>query len=373
MAKSFCSCAFVFLVLLAINLAPDATSAEKPAWMPDWERTVAEARKEGVVSVYTLWRPETRIALTAAFKDEFGINAELTPFGRGSEMVARVQTEKRAGMNLVDVMGSGVGTLLALKPEGLLAPIEPFLMLPEVTDANNWTGGRFPYLDKDKQLVGMIASLQRFIMYNTSMIKKGEITSYKDLLKPQYKGQITLNDPTVTGPGTQLMTHLSIHLGNLNDAKEYLKQLVKQQEAVIQRDHRLHVESVARGKFAIGVAPLPDILAQFMKEGAPVDVVIAKEGVNVTPAAGCFCMPVQVSHPNAAKVFVNWLLTREGQTIFARSFGNPSRRIDVSTEGFLSIFVPQAGEKLYWDDEEAMILFGKWLGIAKEVIEEATK
>src|SRR3972149_11362381 len=118
------------------------------------------------------------------------------------------------------------------------------------------------------------------------MIKKGEITDYPDILKPQYKGKITMNDPTVTGPGADFLIHLAVNIWDLAKAKDYLTQLVGAQQTVIQRDNRLQVEEVARGKYPIGLAPNPDNMANFLKLGAPLEVVFFKQGARVTSAAG---------------------------------------------------------------------------------------
>lgn len=357
-------------------LTKSPTVAPRPVGGVDqnWDTLVAGAKKEGTVSVYALWRPETRTALTAALKQKYDINLEYTPFSRGSDLLARLQAESRAGVHVVDIIGAGGPTLIAtVKPTGLLGPIEPLLVLPEVKEPRSWGGGKFPFLDKDKTAVGMIASIQRYMMYNTDLIKKGEITTYKDVLKPQYKGKLTLNDPTVTGVGNAFLSHLALHLWNLEETRDYLRQLIKQQEVVIQRDNRIHVESVVRGKFAIGVAPLPDGMVEFLNAGAPIDVVIVKEGTFVSPAAGAIAVPTTLAHPNAAKLAINWLLSKEGQTVFAKGFGNPSLRSDVSTEGFYQIFLAQPGEKLFLDDEESILFRGKMIDIAKQIIDEASK
>ena len=83
-------------------------------------------------------------------------------------------------------------------------------MLPEVTDPKSWRGDKFPFMDADQQTVAMLASIDRGIIYNTGMIKKGEITTYKDLLKPQYKGKIIMNDPSVTGVATRFVSSASM-------------------------------------------------------------------------------------------------------------------------------------------------------------------
>lgn len=351
-----------------------AQPISKADWQQRWDTVLAQAKKEGVVSLYSLWRPESRTALTKAFGDKYGIKLEITPFGRGAELFAKVQAEKRAGLLVADVLGAGGGTLIAtMKPAEVLGPIESFLILPEVIDSKNWSGDKFPYIDKDRLAIAMIAAVDRDIIFNTSFIKKGEITSIKDLLRPQYQGKISINDPSVTGPGNAFTTLLALYIWNVDETKDFLKQLIVQQKAVVQRDNRVHIEEVARGKYAIGVAPLPDAVVEFLRVGAPIDAAIVKEGVYVTPAAGAISIPHKPAHPNAAIVFINWLLSKEGQTVFAQSFGNPSLRKDVSTEGVPPIMLPQPGEKLHLQSEDFILFQGKMLTITREVIEEASK
>lgn len=359
----------------ASTKAAGPVDGKKPAGPMDWEKMVQAARIEGKVVIYaTSWGVEIRKSLAEACKDKFGITLEFMPFSRGADLAARVQQEKTADFNVVDVFGAGGGTLVGIfKPNGLMGNLEPLLISPEVTDAKVWRGGNMPFLDRDRQIIIMAAGAQRYIMYNTDLIKKGEISTYRDALKPQFKGKITINDPTVSGAGNAFMGHLGLHLWNAGEAKEFLKQLIKQQEAVLQRDNRLHVESVARGKFAIGLAPNEDNMAQFFKSGAPVAMVFPREGVYVAPGAGCIAVPLKLAHPNAAAVFINWLLSKEGQTIYSRSRGTPSMRMDVSTEGIHPSFIAQPGEKLFLPTEESFEFWSKMIDTAKEAVQEAAK
>ncbi|MBI4334304.1 MAG: extracellular solute-binding protein [Chloroflexi bacterium] len=221
-------------------------------------------------------------------------------------------------------------------------------------------------------IIGMISSVQRQISYNTDMIKEGEITAYKDLLKPQYKGKIAMADPTLTGTANALFSHLALQLWNLDEASDYLRRLLRDQETVIQREHRIVVEWVARGKYPVGLSGQQETVAEFLKMGAPMTVVVQKEGHAVDVAAGALGLPRVSPHPNAAAVFVNWILTREGQTLFAiKGYGSPSRRLDVSTEGIHPLFVPRPGEKLFDSDEDNIAARGKMMDVARKIIEES--
>ncbi len=379
--------AFPLLILVLATVACTPPPASTPApvaretapgaratWELEWERTLAEARKEGSVSIYGLWAVATRTSLSQAFKDKYGITLEFTPFSRGAEMLARAQTEQRAGLYAADIFGAGGPTLVStMKPEGVLGPVEPLFLLPEAVDGRVWRGGNLPYLDKDRFAIGLVAALQRYLMYNTDLVKKDEITGYRDVLKPQFKGKITMNDPTVTGAGNAFMSHLAMDLWDLEQARDFLTRLIREQEVVIQRDPRLNVETTARGKHAVGLAPQTESLAEFLRAGAPLALVVVKEGAFVSPGQGAMAVPRRLAHPNAARVFINWLFTREGQTVFSKAFGSPSLRTDVPAEAVHPILLPQPGEKLFLDNEETIDFRGKMLGIAREVIEQASK
>ncbi|MBI4330447.1 MAG: hypothetical protein HY673_04100, partial [Chloroflexi bacterium] len=193
-------------VLLAVACTPAPTPTASPGLKPtasvaasddgeaQWQRTVAKAKEEGVVTMMTTaWAPRAIAALSKGFKDKYGINLEHSPAGRGPEMAAKIKAEQRAGLYLYDFFGMGATTAINLmKPEGLLGPVEPLLVLPEVKDPRSWKEGKLPFVDRDKQFFGMAAFKQLYIIYNTGLVREGEITRYTDLLKPEYKGKIVL-------------------------------------------------------------------------------------------------------------------------------------------------------------------------------------
>ncbi|MBI4334215.1 MAG: extracellular solute-binding protein [Chloroflexi bacterium] len=343
-------------------------------WEQRWETVLAAARKEGVVRLYSQWGPETRNLLSQGLKEKYGIELEVVPFARGADLVAKIQAEKRAGLYLADIIGIGATTLLAsMKPEGLLQPVGPFLILPEVTDPKLWLGGQFPFVDKDGTAVGMISALQRYIAYNTTLVKDGEITTYKDLLKPQYKGKIVMGDPSIAGAPNAWFTNLAHRLWNLEEAKDYLRKLIVQQDAVVLRDHSLVIEWVARGRYSIGLAGFREAVTRFVELGAPISLVTQAEGHGMSTSSGGLGVAATPAHPNAVIVFVNWILSREGATAFSGSLGSPSTRADVPPENINPLFLPKPGEKLYMQSEEEVLFAGKMTEEARKVVEETLK
>ncbi|MBI4333557.1 MAG: extracellular solute-binding protein [Chloroflexi bacterium] len=264
-----------------------ATVPAKADWERQWETAVAKAREEGTVSVIrSAWSPRVGAVIGRAFREKYGINLEETPAARGTEMVAKIKAEQAAGLYLYDFFGGGSTTALTImKPEGLLGPIEPLLILPEARDPAAWRGNRLPFVDQTRLFLGMGASKQPFITINTTMIKQGEITSYEDLLKPQYQEKMTMNDPTVPGVGVTILANLSLDVWDQQRTKDFLTRLVRDQKVAIERDNRLHVENVARGKYAIALSASPETLATFIEAGAPLAVIVVKEGTPVTAGA----------------------------------------------------------------------------------------
>ncbi|MBI4334019.1 MAG: ABC transporter substrate-binding protein [Chloroflexi bacterium] len=350
--------------------APKAAVAE---WQQKWERTLQEAKKEGSLSFYNSWNPDTRPLLVKGFQEKYGIALEDTFFGTGVGLFSKAQAERRAGLNLADVFGVGGAQLTYnMKPAGLLRPIDNLLILPEVIDQKAWLGNEFPFYDKDKHIIGMASSLTRPVFYNTTMIKEGEITSVKDILKPQYKEKIILYDPT-TGVGIFFFTHLATNVWDQQETIDFYRRVIKDQQAVVTRDPRQQVEWVARGKSAMGFGATMPELYDFMRAGAPLAIAYLKEPLPSSPERDSLAVPVVSPHPNATIVFVNWLLSKEGQTLLSRGEKNPSKRVDVPGEGFHPDAFPRPNEKVYFTNEEFAILQGKMIEVASKVVAEAQK
>ncbi|MBI4333461.1 MAG: extracellular solute-binding protein [Chloroflexi bacterium] len=340
--------------------------SERTAWEADWEKTVAAAKKEGKVMVYSTASVALLRELGRVFNNKYGIEVEALS-GRGEDLTRRMETEKRAGLNLFDVTLSGGTTiLLSMKPLGLLDKLEPLLVLPEVTDAGAWVAGSVPFMDKDRVGLGMLAVFQRYIVRNTDMVKEGEVTSYKDLVNSRWKGKMSLNDPTVSGSGNALFTKLAHDIWNLEETLPYMRQIVSQEPA-ISRDKRQVPEWVARGKYALALAPDRESAVDFMTAGAPVAYVKMKEGSTIGTAGGGLAVAAVRPHPNATKVFVNWLLSKEGHAVFIGDGGQPGARKDAPREGVPPLLFAEPGEKVYLETEEAVLFRGEMLKHAREI------
>ncbi len=298
---------------------------EKAAWEVEYEKVLAAARKERKVLLYTSRGADMRAALYKGFTPKFGIELE-SMSGKGNEITQKILAERRADLHLVDVYTSGATEpILNLKPVNAVDKMDGALILPEVTDTRLWYKGKLPWADKEHTTFSFLAYESGEIGINTNLVKPGEIKTLQDLLNPKWKGKMILNDPTVTGTGSKLVGVVATRQG-----WDFWRQIVKQ-EPIVLRDQRLMVEWMAQGKYAIVIPPESEPFNVAKEAGAPVDTIMPEGVAYLT--GDVLNLIKDAPHPNAAKVFINWLLSREGQEIFSRVKAAQSAREDIKVEG----------------------------------------
>lgn len=124
-------------------------------------------------------------------------------------------------------------------------------------------------------------SSNKYLSVNSDLVKPDDIKSYKDLLNPRWRGKIVMFDPTIAGAASRWVAVVADKYMGLDYIREFVKN-----EPVITRDYRLQLESTARGKYLITIGSHPDILAEFIKLGAPIKPVIPQEGAFLTGGSG---------------------------------------------------------------------------------------
>lgn len=325
------------IALLSLQILLEVGSVRageaKPSWQVEWEKTVEAAKKEGQVNA-TLSGTWREILDAGVFQKRYPEIKVVTMVGRGSgDIIPRMLAERRAGKYLLDVYSSGGSAHTVLYPAKVLDPIKPTLILPEVVDESKWYGGRHQYMDPEGQYIFNYVATPYFgsISYNTNLVNPKEFKSFWDFLNPKWKGKITATDTRRDGPGNGQM---KFFYHNPQLGPKFLYRLFGEMDITFMGHFRQGVDWLATGKFAICFFCGGIDIAQ--RQGLPVDEFgMMKEGAALSVQNGSLVLMNRAPHANAAKVFINWLLSREGQITVQRAmakagtFPADSRRIDI--------------------------------------------
>ncbi len=350
---------------LAVAVAPGTGDARAQDWKSDWDRTVEAAKKEGRLVLY-MRRYEGTLA---AFNRKYPEIKPVTITGEGSTLGARILSERRADRYLVDIYVGGPYTAASmLQPAGALDSIADVLVLPEVKDASKWVNGHIRYSDAErKYILNFLANPgNRQIAYNANLVKPDEVKSYRDLIDSKWKGKIVSlgADQRFIGATTQVM-YYHPDLG-----PDYMKQLFGGMDITYAKNNRQMTDWLAGGKYAICIGCL--YVEQAKQQGLPIDMfdtVEWKEGATFQAGSGSIALINRAPNPNAAKVFINWLLSREGQMevqrIPDRGANYNSGRIDIPKDDVAPENRMVPGKPYFdlnnpeWSDIEAVVKHAK--------------
>jgi len=324
----FISTLFIFVMTFPEILSAQSTSKE------DWQKTVRAAEAEGQLTLYGCCYEYDRVL--ELFKKKYPKLKVATVLGQGGQLGARVLAERRGEKYLPDVFSAGANTIYdVLYKAQALEPIKPTLILPEVIDASKWYEGEHRYIDPEKRFIfAFVANSQSGqVQYNRAQqVNPAEFNSFWDLLNPKWKGKMASLDPTTFGMGAALQ--FFYYHPELGPA--FLRKLYGEMQVTVSRDARQMTDWLASGKFPLCIrCNAGSEVGKAKEQGLPIgslDTESWKEGGSSSAAGGTLGIPSRAPHPNAAKVFINWFLSREGQ-IALQKFGRPdahnSRRIDV--------------------------------------------
>jgi len=344
-----------FAAACAPSAAPPAPSSPAPAspgssaagaaWEQEWEKTLAAAKKEGRVDLGWIQGPYGSVKpLVEDFAKAFpGITPELTVMPSGSLMLPKILQEHKAGVYSFDLVNMAYDHAKALPVEGALQPLRPVIFRPDVLDDKAWKDGfEAGWLDPEKRYGYIyVQYVVTLLWVNSDLVKDGEIKTAQDLLDPKWRGKIIMEDPR-SGRTFAMATALRLNLGD-----DFIKKLIVDQKPVFSRDTRLITEGMVRGQYAFGTGVVGQALDEFKAQGLGKNIkqLNIPEAESISPGFQAYMLK-GAPHPNAAKVFLNWFLTKEGQTAYNKSTQEPSRRLDVPPVVPGYALVP--GKKYVW-------------------------
>jgi ABC-type Fe3+ transport system substrate-binding protein len=295
-----------------------------------WDAMVKAGKKEGSVNVAGPPADDIRRLVPAAFQDATGIKVNYVGT-RASDLAGKVQAERDAKKYDQDIYLGGASTLVTVfGASGWLTPLRPLLLEDNVAD-DRWLEGKAPFIDPDEELLQLSGSIAMNLVYNTDLVKDGEITGWKDLLKPEYTGKIITDDVTAGGTAANVVAMLRAQPGFGDD---FVKHLYLDQKAAVLTDSTQEIDALGKGTYAVGIGLKDSDVAQAMRDGLPI---AAAKPTDATPiiqgGQGVMAVADHAEHPNAAQAFANWLTCPQGNTVFNSAQGQLSTLADVTIPG----------------------------------------
>ena len=223
----------------------------------------------------------------------------------------------------------------------MLDPLKPVLMLPDVVDESKWQNGKHHYADGEGQYVfmfeGSVAGVGLY--YNSQLLDPKEFRSYWDLLNPKWKGKIALFERPGTGSPNMVRFYYNPQLG-----PEFVRRLWSEMDLVVSKERRQATDWLGSGKFVLCIDCADTDAAS--KQGVPVeefDRAYLKEAAGEISTSGNSGLALmnRAANPNAARVMINWFLSRQGQTVWQEAMNNKvvepsdSMRVDIPKDNVL--------------------------------------
>lgn len=298
------------------------------------------AKKEGRLTIH-ITRAQTPILNAGVFQKAYPEIKVLEIVGEGNQVYQRLLAERRAGKYLADVIIGGVTDNYQVYRVKGAASIKSAMILPEVADVSRWWQGRHHFTDPEREYLLMYIGVPLIprLSYHKNLVNPKEFKSVRDLVNPRWRGKLVALDLRGGGPAGGSMRVIFYHpaLG-----PDFIKQLFGTMDITLTRDRRQAVDWLGSGKFPLCLFCSDSDIERAKAQGLPVDVLeLSQDIVGLSAQGGTVAFVDRAPHPNAAAVFINWLLSREGQMTLQKSilksggFAPDSLRTDIPKDDVL--------------------------------------
>ncbi len=210
-----------------------------------------------------------------------------------------------------------------------------------MTDNSKWVRGAPWYMDPEQQhILRLSNSATLLLTVNTEHVKPEQITAMKDLLDPRYKGKLSAYDPTVSGPGSATASYLLDTLG-----EEFMRGLFQGQQPGVSRDERQIADWLIRGTYPVTLGLGASDTEPLKNDGFPIAIVrdLPDAPGTVSAGFGLVALINKAPHPNAARLFVNWIASKEGTEVYNKAQVTVSLRSDVDNSWAPPYIIPKPG------------------------------
>jgi iron(III) transport system substrate-binding protein len=298
----------------AVGLALFAVPAQAapPQPQPVTPELIEAAKKEGKVIYYTAIDLKVAQNLAKSFEKKYGVSVQVDRTG-SERIFQRLAQERANNIFAVDVLdGSDQALFVTWKKQGILEPYVPAELM------------KWPAAQRDPD--GTYASVRFTLMpiaYNTNLVKPDEAPkSFVDLLDPKWSGRIVKAHPSYSG-GIVTSTFQTVKAVGWDYLEKLGKQKVLQVKSATEPPKKL-----ALGERAVAADGLEYMQIRMQQDGAPIKIVYPSEGTPFIP--GCEAIAKNAPHPNAAKLFMSFMVSRETQQYLADAAGLRSFHPDVT-------------------------------------------
>jgi len=284
-----------------VKKAASLSGAQRKAFLEEG------AKKEREIVFYTSLSLTDYPKILPHFEKAYPFIKTNTYRSTPSGVFTRVETEARAGRHAVDVVGSAPVEMWQLKQRkhsaAYLSPEQKALPPGSRDPEGYWQGF---------EVTPLVTA------FNTKQVPGADAPrTYQDLLNPRWKGRISL--------GTEEYTWFNILLESMGGKKgaEYMQALAKQELQMPGSSSVMRVQLMLAGESAIALAARGRRVTDYKQQGAPIDFRI------MDPYGGepnFVALMQRSTHPHAALLFIDWILSEEGQTRMVEAAGRISIR-----------------------------------------------
>src|ERR1051325_8684905 len=323
-----------YFAILLVTLALSASVSPVRAV----EDLVPAARREAELNLYLSTDLSDANAMIQAYRKKYPF-VNVTFFRAGNEkLLSRILTESATGKFAGDaILISSFEVRVLMQKRLLQKYISP--------EAASYPAG---FTDKDGYWTS-VYSIPRVIAYNTRLVHDPAPKSYDDLLQPRWKSSFALSDSAV------LWYTGFLKFYGEEKGREFMKKLATQ-KPVFRDSESIITQLLAAGEFPLGLTYSHQV-GSFKRRGAPIDWV--RTAQPIVTGLKPISLSTGAAHPAAAKLFIDFVLSKEGQELI-RSFNRISGRIDVASE-------MTAGAKLYPADPRWGDSYGKYVEEFRDV------
>jgi len=327
---------YFFVLVAFVLIAPDAVRAQNaPA---GWAAILEKAKTETLVL-----HDQGNAAFDAtidAFTKKFGVKVDVT-VSRPSQALTRLQLEQKNGTFDADVWWAITGLMAtAAAPAGMFEPFEDYLVLPEVKDLGNWRDAEYLYGDSTHFVFTYNHEVNPAVYRNTAVMPEVKVDSFDALMNPQLRGKIVVRDASYPNAASYALAPMLKAKG-----PDFLAKFLKEQNPRVFDNPEQLDKMLINGGAAIEIGGQAQAYSQCRSDGGckTIESIPAME----TTISRGFGVLKRAPHPEAVKVWLNWILSKEGQELLVKEWAK------ANTSGAVSMrkdVAPAPGHEQYLPD-----------------------